>query len=84
MNFAEVSSEEEERLLQEHMRLLTEKDGIVRRTEYFNVLEQLREVEDEITKLQHELGSASNIDRKFTSYLRRKNTFVFAFIFFFL
>ncbi|CAG9540867.1 unnamed protein product [Cercopithifilaria johnstoni] len=59
---AKVSSEEEERLLQEHMRLLTEKDSIVRRTEYFNVLEQLREVEDEITKLQHELGSVSTID----------------------
>ncbi|VDN07801.1 unnamed protein product [Thelazia callipaeda] len=58
-----VSSEEEERLLQEHMRLLTEKDAIVRRTEYFNVLEQLREVEDQITKLQHELSSASNIDQ---------------------
>uniref|UniRef100_A0A1I8EZT2 Calponin-homology (CH) domain-containing protein n=1 Tax=Wuchereria bancrofti TaxID=6293 RepID=A0A1I8EZT2_WUCBA len=60
---AKVSSEEEERLLQEHMRLLTEKDAIVRRTEYFNVLEQLREVEDEITKLQHKLGSASVIDQ---------------------
>uniref|UniRef100_A0A1I7VQR2 EH domain-binding protein 1 n=1 Tax=Loa loa TaxID=7209 RepID=A0A1I7VQR2_LOALO len=59
---AKVSSEEEERLLQEHMRLLTEKDAVVRRTEYFNVLEQLREVEDEITKLQHKLGSASIID----------------------
>ncbi|VIO98128.1 conserved hypothetical protein,hypothetical protein [Brugia malayi] len=60
---AKVSSEEEERLLQEHMRLLTEKDAIVRRTEYFNVLEQLREVEDEITKLQRKLGSASVIDQ---------------------
>uniref|UniRef100_A0A0R3RR99 BMERB domain-containing protein n=1 Tax=Elaeophora elaphi TaxID=1147741 RepID=A0A0R3RR99_9BILA len=59
---AKVSSEEEERLLQEHMRLLTEKDAIVRRTEYFNVLEQLREVEDEIIKLQQKLGSASIID----------------------
>lgn len=63
LNFLEVSSEEEERLLQEHMRLLTEKDAIVRRTEYFNVLERLREVEDEITELQRKLGSASIIDR---------------------
>lgn len=55
-------------MLQEHMRLLTEKDAIVRRTEYFNVLEQLREVEDEITKLQHKLGSASIIDREFTGH----------------
>ncbi|KAM3718043.1 Ras guanyl-releasing protein [Dirofilaria immitis] len=60
---AKVSSEEEERLLQEHMRLLTEKDAIVRRTEYFNILEQLREVEDKIIKLQRELGSASIIDQ---------------------
>lgn len=47
------------------MRLLNEKDSIVRRTEYFNVLEQLREVEDDILHLQRELGSASNIERKF-------------------
>lgn len=45
------------------------KDAIVRRTEYFNVLEQLREVEDEITKLQRKLGSASVIDRKLISLL---------------
>uniref|UniRef100_A0A915CBL9 EH domain-binding protein 1 n=1 Tax=Parascaris univalens TaxID=6257 RepID=A0A915CBL9_PARUN len=57
-----ASSEEEERLLREHMRLLNEKDALVRRSEYFNVLEQLKEVQDDIKALQKKLSSASCIE----------------------
>ncbi|VDM43025.1 unnamed protein product [Toxocara canis] len=59
-----ASSEEEERLLREHMRLLNEKDALVRRSEYFNVLEQLKEVQDEISALQKKLSSASCIEQE--------------------
>ncbi|MFH4977948.1 hypothetical protein AB6A40_004657 [Gnathostoma spinigerum] len=57
-----ASSEEEERLLVEHMRLLTEKDALVRKSEYYNVLEQLHEVEESIASLQQKLSSASSIE----------------------
>lgn len=59
-----ASSEEEERLLREHMRLLNEKDALVRRSEYFNVLEQLKDVQDEIGNIQKKLSSASSIEQE--------------------
>uniref|UniRef100_A0A0N5AX36 Calponin-homology (CH) domain-containing protein n=1 Tax=Syphacia muris TaxID=451379 RepID=A0A0N5AX36_9BILA len=53
---AAATSDEEENLLKEHMQLLVEKDGLVRRGESLNVLEQLANVESEIANLQKELG----------------------------
>ncbi|VDN52011.1 unnamed protein product [Dracunculus medinensis] len=48
------SSEEEECLLKEHMRLLNEKDSLVRKSEYFNVLEQLHDVNDNIKQFSED------------------------------
>lgn len=45
------------------MRLLNEKDSLVRKSEYFNVLEQLHDVNDNIAELQRQLGSVSVHER---------------------
>lgn len=60
----EAKSEEEEVLLREHMRLLNEKDALVRKSEYYNVLEQLADVNEDIARLQRELSGASTIEQE--------------------
>lgn len=42
------------------MQLLNEKDALVRKSEYLNVLEQLADVEHEIADLQKKLGQTSS------------------------
>lgn len=60
----EAKSVEEEVLLREHMRLLNEKDALVRKSEYYNVLEQLADVNEDIARLQRELSDASTIEQE--------------------
>uniref|UniRef100_A0A914EG09 BMERB domain-containing protein n=1 Tax=Acrobeloides nanus TaxID=290746 RepID=A0A914EG09_9BILA len=53
-------SADENKFIDEHMKLTQEKDSLVRKQDYFNVLGTLNETTEKITAVQHKLARFSN------------------------
>ena len=55
----EPGSTDEQKFIAEHMKLLTEKDALVRRQDYLNVAAALSEVEEKLVVVQQEVNEVT-------------------------
>lgn len=69
MRDVEPGSEDEQKFLEEHIKLLTEKDSLVRRQDYLNVAAALSEVEEKLAVVQQQVNEVTQNNGRLLVYL---------------
>lgn len=70
--FLERDTEEEQKFITEHMKLLTEKDSLVRRQDYLNVAAALSEVEEKLIVVQQQVNEVTQNNGMFELKIKKK------------
>ncbi len=60
--FVDPGTPEEQELLSEKVRILNERDDLIRREDYYNILESIGDVTARFSDVQHELGALIAIE----------------------
>lgn len=64
-NFSESGSEDEQMILSETVKLTNEKDSLVRRQDYLNLVAALSEIEEKLVIKQQEINEVTKNNGKF-------------------